>query len=90
MGKEEQLRCGNENWEDRVQAQYLVHQPSWVLTMSQTGRAHIPWPFPYGHLLEQFTVHSIPGGLLPGRVPQSDVGVCPSRADFLSPTSTTK
>lgn len=69
MEKEEQSGYGNENWEDRVQALHLVHQPSWVLTMSRTGRADIPWLFPDGHLLDQFTVLSIPEGLLHSSVP---------------------
>lgn len=69
MGKEEQLGCGNENWEGRVLAQHLVYQLSWVLTLSQTGRADIPWLFPeIPPPQDQSTVLCIPAGLLHGSI----------------------
>lgn len=43
MGKE-QRGCGDENWEDSA-GPALVHQPSWVLAVSRTGRADIPGSF---------------------------------------------
>lgn len=58
----------NENREGSVQAQYLVHWPSWVLTLSQTGKADTPWLFSVGVPQATAMVVSIPGGLLHGSV----------------------